>query len=766
MNASRSYLIATAIGGFVALHFPVAAAPPNDNFATRINLGNAATVNTTGNNTGATLGAGEINPGDVGGASVWYQWTAPVTGWVTIHTVAAAAANDLNTVIALYSGDGSGGLASLQMLGFNDESMRYPGNGYPGEGDYPAAIYPGGSGPSRLVFQATAGQVYQIAVHGYDDGSGAVEGPFELHIASEPTPGLRATALAATPSTVDVTGATQPFTEQVTFESSAPLDLGDPLTMTDGTDSISIGYNAPDGSRGSGFELSLNDRTSGTATNGTYALSFDMPRYSLPGAWVLSAAGTFGGINFEWTPTGSDVVEDHYLIPPPTAGTLTVVNTGPVDTTGPELAAFNVSSTTVNNSVADQHVTVTVTLTDDLSGVDPASGSVQLYNPIANSSLSASFADFLLISGTPQNGVYQGDINVPVGTPAGTYYWDVNVSDLTGNNSEFSGLPPPYSGTTDPLLAAKTLTVVVSGGTSISEALDTPGLTWSHNFPSRPLFAGQTIVTHDGSDAVRTPSGLTAPSGGANWQQLFAQVTGPGTLTFWWKKTGDAGQSQLDFDWSEVSGFVFHPHASHTGTFDWQQETVNITASGQVILNFTFAITATDTGTPEVAYIDQVVFTPSGGGGGFSGWKSTKFTPAELADPNISGPLADAEKDGIPNAVEYALGLEPKTNNPTPWQAGTQTVGPDRFQTIGFSVSSSFPADATLIVEEGSSLSPSAAWTTLATKAGSAAWVASNGGVITQGAPSGGRIPVTVRSPTAMGGANSSGFMRLRAQVP
>jgi hypothetical protein len=94
-------------------------------------------------------------------------------------------------------------------------------------------------------------------------------------------------------------------------------------------------------------------------------------------------------------------------------------------------------------------------------------------------------------------------------------------------------------------------------------------------------------------------------------------------------------------------------------------------------------------------------------------------------------------------------------------------VGPDQFQTISFSVSqSSFPADATLIVEEAPSLEPTATWTTLATKTGSAAWAASNGGVITQGAPSGGRIPITVRSPNAMGGVNPSGFMRLRVQVP
>ena len=42
-------------------------------------------------------------------------------------------------------------------------------------------------------------------------------------------------------------------------------------------------------------------------------------------------------------------------------------------------------------------------------------------------------------------------------------------------------------------------------------------------------------------------------------------------------------------------------------------------------------------------------------------WRFSKFTPAELADPSVSGDLADFEKDGIANLHEYAFGLEPKT---------------------------------------------------------------------------------------------------------
>jgi hypothetical protein len=44
------------------------------------------------------------------------------------------------------------------------------------------------------------------------------------------------------------------------------------------------------------------------------------------------------------------------------------------------------------------------------------------------------------------------------------------------------------------------------------------------------------------------------------------------------------------------------------------------------------------------------------------------FTTAELADPSISGDLADPDHDGLSNLMEYALGLPPKdptaTNRP------------------------------------------------------------------------------------------------------
>lgn len=52
---------------------------------------------------------------------------------------------------------------------------------------------------------------------------------------------------------------------------------------------------------------------------------------------------------------------------------------------------------------------------------------------------------------------------------------------------------------------------------------------------------------------------------------------------------------------------------------------------------------------------------------GFSAWQLDEFTPAELADPAISGPLADPDSTGAPNLLRYALGIG-RTNDPSSFQ--------------------------------------------------------------------------------------------------
>jgi uncharacterized delta-60 repeat protein len=49
--------------------------------------------------------------------------------------------------------------------------------------------------------------------------------------------------------------------------------------------------------------------------------------------------------------------------------------------------------------------------------------------------------------------------------------------------------------------------------------------------------------------------------------------------------------------------------------------------------------------------------------GGLAQWKSTWFTPAQLADPNISGDNVDLNGDGLVNFVKYAFNMDPKSTS-------------------------------------------------------------------------------------------------------
>lgn len=107
-----------------------------------------------------------------------------------------------------------------------------------------------------------------------------------------------------------------------------------------------------------------------------------------------------------------------------------------------------------------------------------------------------------------------------------------------------------------------------------------------------------------------------------------------------------AGESVLEFrydpDWSAAADALGHAlmvRAPLTTPFSaWD-------ATG------TWAPGLTPSGTPGEA---------AAHGMGFGGWQSRYFSAAEVADPGISGPLADPDQDGLVNAVEYMADLPPR----------------------------------------------------------------------------------------------------------
>jgi hypothetical protein len=122
--------------------------PANDNFAARVVV--AGVSNTVlGANLNATKETDEpLHAGNAGGRSVWWSWTAPKSGKVTISTVGS----DFDTLLAVYTG---ASLAALAPIASNDDAQtRVRG--------------------SWVTFNAQSGVSYQIAVDGYAGDSGNI----------------------------------------------------------------------------------------------------------------------------------------------------------------------------------------------------------------------------------------------------------------------------------------------------------------------------------------------------------------------------------------------------------------------------------------------------------------------------------------------------------------------------------------------------------------------------------------------------------------
>jgi hypothetical protein len=132
-----------------------AVAQSNDSFSNRTRL-TGAEVSVTGSNSGATKEAGEpTHAENAGGSSVWWSWTAPASGNVTIST----AGSSVDTLLAVYTG---GTLNDLTLVAQNDDA--------------------GGGSTSAVTFAAVEGATYAIAVDGYNEGGAISTGSIQLAI--------------------------------------------------------------------------------------------------------------------------------------------------------------------------------------------------------------------------------------------------------------------------------------------------------------------------------------------------------------------------------------------------------------------------------------------------------------------------------------------------------------------------------------------------------------------------------------------------------
>jgi len=146
---------ATVLTGLIAV--PAQAAPLNDNFGAATVLTGARVTKIGESNTGASAEPGEpLHAGQSGGASIWYSWTPSASGTTAIST----AGSNIDTLVAVYVGPS---VNALTTIASNDDATNT-------------------TLTSRVLFNATGGTVYRIAVDGYVGEQGSInlklfEGP-------------------------------------------------------------------------------------------------------------------------------------------------------------------------------------------------------------------------------------------------------------------------------------------------------------------------------------------------------------------------------------------------------------------------------------------------------------------------------------------------------------------------------------------------------------------------------------------------------------
>jgi len=168
-------------GGPFTLNLQFTPAPANDNFSHRTQL-NGFRITTHASNAGATKEPGEPDHlGNPGGSSVWYTWTAPASGRVTLSTNVVPP----YTAPTSGSGDGSVSITTTGPNCGNEIDQNPPPVFYPLFAAYTGkavnALTPADNLPMSLAeypnaveFDVVRGQTYQIAFDGNQGTTGAI----------------------------------------------------------------------------------------------------------------------------------------------------------------------------------------------------------------------------------------------------------------------------------------------------------------------------------------------------------------------------------------------------------------------------------------------------------------------------------------------------------------------------------------------------------------------------------------------------------------
>jgi len=134
----------------------------NNHFANRAVLGTPGRISRTNNRADTETGERIQSGATRWGATLWWKWTAPVSGPVIIDTIGSS----YDTFLAVYTGSR---LSALNLIVENDNASEVGGRA------------------SRVTFNARRGMEYEIQVGGVYTGGGVpARGTVQLNLAMQP----------------------------------------------------------------------------------------------------------------------------------------------------------------------------------------------------------------------------------------------------------------------------------------------------------------------------------------------------------------------------------------------------------------------------------------------------------------------------------------------------------------------------------------------------------------------------------------------------
>lgn len=244
----------------------------------------------------------------------------------------------------------------------------------------------------------------------------------------------------------------------------------------------------------------------------------------------------------------------------------------------------------------------------------------------------------------------------------------------------------------------------------------------------------QSEVTHDGEDSVQL--GFTQPD---DLTSLNTRLSGPGTLSFWWRVSSEPYFDRLRVF---INGTLGVPSIS--GESGWRFVSVELPA-GEHAVSWVYQKDEEYEEGQDCGWIDQIRFVSAAiPAGGYNDWLA-RFG---INDPD---PLANPAGDGVANLVKYGLVIDPGTNAFELMPRAIRSNG-----RLGI-VFRRDPArrDVTLVVE--SLDTPGGIWSEVASSTAGAAFTGI--ATVTEQSLGDGLREVTALAPAS---ARASGFMRVR----